>query len=63
MRCVHSTWNHPLTSRRSPLDKAYGVALRELGHANTDVVVLDADVCNSTFAQWFRDDPGSRIAS
>ena len=46
-----------LTSRRFATRRAYGVALRELGHANTDVVVLDADVCNSTFAQWFRDDP------
>ncbi len=36
--------------------RAYGVALRELGHANTNIVTLDADVCNSTFAQWFRDD-------
>jgi transketolase len=46
-----------LTSGRFATRRAYGVALRELGHANTDVVVLDADVCNSTFAQWFRDDP------
>ncbi|MDG2291109.1 MAG: transketolase [Phycisphaerales bacterium] len=45
-----------LASGRFATRKAYGVALRELGHANTDVVVLDADVCNSTFAQWFRDD-------
>lgn len=36
--------------------RAYGVALRELGHANTSVCSLDADVCNSTFSQWFRDD-------
>lgn len=33
--------------------KAYGVALRALGHARSDVVALDADVKNSTFAEWF----------
>ncbi len=36
--------------------KAYGVALRALGHANPDIVVLDADVKNSTFAQTFSKD-------
>jgi transketolase len=33
--------------------KAYGVALRALGETNKDVVVLDADVSNSTFAETF----------
>jgi len=37
--------------------KAYGIALRSLGHANERVVVLDADVSNSTFAETFRKDP------
>ncbi len=37
--------------------RAYGIALRALGHANPDVVVLDADVSNSTFADTFRRDP------
>ncbi len=36
--------------------KAYGVALRALGQVNPDVVVLDADVSNSTFAETFRKD-------
>ncbi len=36
--------------------KAYGLALRALGHANPDVFVLDADVSNSTFADWFGND-------
>ena len=36
--------------------KAYGLALRALGHANPDVFVLDADVSNSTFAEWFGND-------
>lgn len=36
--------------------KAYGIALRALGHANKNVVVLDADVSNSTFAETFRKD-------
>ena len=33
--------------------KAYGVALRALGETNRSVVVLDADVSNSTFAETF----------
>ncbi len=33
--------------------KAYGIALRALGRINDDVVVLDADVSNSTFAETF----------
>lgn len=37
--------------------RAYGVALRALGQANDRVVVLDADVSNSTFADMFRKDP------
>ncbi|MEN0020823.1 MAG: transketolase [Planctomycetota bacterium] len=37
--------------------KAYGIALRALGHVNDDVVVLDADVSNSTFAETFAKDP------
>ena len=36
--------------------KAYGLALRVLGHSNPSVVALDADVKNSTFAEWFAND-------
>jgi transketolase len=36
--------------------KAYGLALRALGHSNPDVFVLDADVSNSTFSEWFAND-------
>ena len=36
--------------------KAYGIALRALGQVNERVVVLDADVSNSTFAEMFRKD-------
>ncbi len=36
--------------------KAYGLALRALGHANPDVVALDCDVKNSTFSEWFAND-------
>lgn len=36
--------------------KAYGIALRAMGHVNSRVVVLDADVSNSTFAETFRKD-------
>lgn len=37
--------------------KAYGVALRALGHANPAVVAIDGDVKNSTFAEYFAQDP------
>ncbi|MBX3353432.1 MAG: transketolase [Phycisphaeraceae bacterium] len=40
--------------------KAYGVGLRALGHANDRVVVLDADVSNSTFAEYFKKDQALR---
>ncbi|HOX36860.1 MAG TPA: transketolase [Candidatus Brocadiia bacterium] len=33
--------------------RIYGIALRELGRANPNVVVLDADVSNSTFSNIF----------
>jgi len=36
--------------------RAYGVALRALGHQRSDVVALDADVSNSTFAEMFYKD-------
>jgi transketolase len=36
--------------------KAYGMALRALGQTNPDVWALDADVKNSTFAEWFAND-------
>ncbi len=36
--------------------RAYGVALRTLGGISPDVVVLDADVSNSTFAESFGKD-------
>jgi transketolase len=37
--------------------RAYGIALRALGEANDRVVVLDADVSNSTFADMFAKNP------
>jgi transketolase len=37
--------------------RAYGIALRALGHADSRVVALDADVKNSTFAEDFQKDP------
>lgn len=37
--------------------RAYGLALRALGHCSRRVVVLDADVSNSTFAETFAKDP------
>ncbi len=45
-----------LHSGRFATRKAYGLALRALGHADERVVVLDADVSNSTFAETFAKD-------
>ncbi|MDG2476300.1 MAG: transketolase [Phycisphaerales bacterium] len=36
--------------------KAYGLALRALGHTDSRVWALDADTQNSTFAEWFAQD-------
>ena len=36
--------------------KAFGLALQAIGHANPAVHVLDADVKNSTFTEWFAND-------
>jgi transketolase len=36
--------------------RAYGIALRALGHANPRVVALDADVRNSTYSDYFWQD-------
>lgn len=45
-----------LKSGKFATRKAYGLALRALGHANSEVVTLDADVSNSTFAEYFAND-------
>lgn len=39
--------------------RAYGIALRALCKVNKNVVVLDADVSNSTFAEMVRKDAGT----
>jgi len=44
---------HVLHSGKFATRKAYGVALRALGEINSEVVVLDADVSNSTFTETF----------
>lgn len=46
-----------LHSGRLATRKAYGIALQQLGHTNERVVVLDADVSNSTYAEDFARDP------
>jgi len=38
------------------LRKAYGTALVELGRANPDIVVLDADLCQSTMTRYFAEE-------
>jgi len=45
-----------LKAGRFPTRKAYGLALRELGHANPRVIALDGDVSNSTYANYFSKD-------
>jgi transketolase len=45
-----------LQSGRLATRKAYGIALRALGHANTEVWAVDADVSNSTFSNTFSAD-------
>jgi transketolase len=37
--------------------KAYGMALQALGQANPRIVALDGDVRNSTYSEYFSDDP------
>ena len=41
--------------------KAYGIALREFGKVNPRVVALDADVSNSTFSAYFREEIPERF--
>ena len=45
-----------LRSGKLATRKAYGLALRVLGHVNPNVFALDGDVRNSTFSEWFRND-------
>ncbi len=45
-----------LQAGRFAARKAFGLALRALGHANPNVMALDGDVRNSTFAEWFLND-------
>ncbi len=47
---------HVLQTGKFATRRAYGVALRALGKLNQNVVVLDADVSNSTFAETFAKD-------
>ena len=45
-----------LQSGRLATRRAYGIALRSLGHTNEDVWSVDADVSNSTFSNMFAND-------
>jgi len=45
-----------LQSGKMATRKAYGVALRALGHANNNVWAVDTDVSNSTFSNIFAND-------
>ena len=55
--CKKFGWEKLLAGGSLPTRKAYGVALRALGHANSSVVALDADVKNSSHAEDFSKDP------
>ena len=46
-----------LQSGKMATRRAYGVALRSLGHTHKNVWALDADVSNSTFSNAFGNDP------
>ena len=45
-----------LQSGKMATRKAYGIALRALGHANKNIFAVDADVSNSTFSNMFGGD-------
>ncbi len=45
-----------LQAGRMATRRAYGIALRALGHADARVWAVDADVSNSTFSCWFGGD-------
>jgi len=45
-----------LQAGRFATRKAFGIALRALGHANPNIMALDGDVRNSTFSEWFLND-------
>ncbi len=45
-----------LESGKMATRRAYGLALRAVGRTDSRVVALDADVKNSTFSEWFRND-------
>ena len=45
-----------LQSGKMATRRAYGIALRALGHANTNIWAVDADVSNSTFSNVFGND-------
>ena len=55
--CKRFDLENILADGRCPTRRAYGIALRALGHANPRVVALDADVKNSTHADDFYKDP------
>ncbi|XP_028680902.1 transketolase [Erpetoichthys calabaricus] len=41
--------------------KAYGIALKKLGHANNRVVAMDGDTKNSTFSEMFKKEHPNRF--
>ncbi|XP_039626914.1 transketolase-like [Polypterus senegalus] len=41
--------------------KAYGIALKKLGHANNRVIAMDGDTKNSTFSEMFKNEHPNRF--
>ncbi len=54
--CKTFGWEKLISGGSCASRRAYGVALRALGHAHSSVVALDADVKNSTHAEDFHKD-------
>ncbi|MCL4361839.1 transketolase [Candidatus Dependentiae bacterium] len=46
-------WPKEMIKEETPTRKAYGIALKEIGKVNENIVSLDGDVKNSTFAEIF----------
>jgi len=49
----HLTYKYGADFATKPTRDGYGEALVELGHANPNVVVMDADLAKSTRTEWF----------
>ncbi len=58
---VKGTFEMPVYTKDTATREAYGDALKSLGGARADVVVLDAEVSNSTYSDKFKEAYGNRF--